>query len=183
MIPTVKPLPMTPFSPKMILSHPVLAPFGLLLLSMTALGSALTSQYAFGMTPCPLCLYQRWPYGIIIALSLIALLMGLKKQDKTVSGLVFLCGLALLAGGAIAFYHVGVEQHWWKSFLEGCTINFDNAQDLLKQIEGTKAARCDEIPWSLFGISMAGYNAIISLIAGPITLIASLLIIRRANGF
>ena len=174
---------MTAFSPKKILSHPVLVPVGLLFLAVTALGSALTSQYAFGLNPCPLCLYQRWPYAIIIGLSLIAVLMGLKNKGKAVSGLVFLCGLALLAGGVIASYHVGVEQHWWKSFLEGCTINFDNTQDLLKQIEGTKAARCDEIPWSMFGISMAGYNAIISLIAVPITLIASLLIVRRANGF
>ena len=174
---------MTAFSPKKILSHPVLVPAGLLFLAVTALGSALTSQYAFGLNPCPLCLYQRWPYAIIIGLSLIAVLMGLKNKDKAVSGLVFLCGLALLAGGVIASYHVGVEQHWWKSFLEGCTINFDNTQDLLKQIEGTKAARCDEIPWSMFGISMAGYNAIISLIAAPISLAASLLIVRRANGF
>lgn len=168
---------------KNLLSHPVLVPAGLFLLAVTALGSALTSQYAFGMNPCPLCIYQRWPYGIIIAISLIALLMGLRKQEKVTAALVFLCGIALLAGGIIAAYHVGVEQHWWKSFLEGCSINFDSAQDLLKQIEGTKAARCDEIPWSLFGISMAGYNAIISLIAGPLTLLSALLIIRRANGF
>lgn len=173
---------MAAFSPKKILSHPVLIPSALLLLAVTALGSALTSQFVFGLNPCPLCLYQRWPYVIIIGLSLIALLMGMKKKDKAVSALVFLCSLALLAGGVIASYHVGVEQHWWKSFLEGCSINFDNAQDLLKQIESTKAARCDEIPWSLFGISMAGYNAIISLIAAPLAVLSALLIIRKANG-
>lgn len=174
---------MPDFSIKALMSHPVLVPGGLLLLAVTALGGALISQYVFGMIPCPLCIYQRWPYAIIIALSLPALFMGLKKKEKAASALVFLCGLALLAGGVIAAYHTGVEQHWWKSFLEGCTINFDSAKDLLKQIESTRAARCDEIPWSMFGISMAGYNALISLIAAPLTLIASLLIVRRANGF
>lgn len=174
---------MIAFFCKKILSDSVLVPAGLLLLAVTALGGALTSQYAFGMNPCPLCIYQRWPYAIIIALSVLALLTSLKKKEKVTSALVFLCGLALLAGGVIAAYHTGVEQHWWKSFLEGCTINFDAGKDLLKQIESTRAARCDEIPWSMFGISMAGYNAIISLIAGPLTLVASLLIVRRANGF
>lgn len=174
---------MTAFPLKNILSHPVFVPAGLLLLAIIALGGAFTSQYAFGLNPCPLCIYQRWPYGIIIILSGTGLLMGLKGKDKAVSGLVFLCGLALLAGGVIAAYHVGVEHHMWKSFLEGCTVDFSNAGDLLKQIEGTKAARCDEIPWSLFGISMAGYNAIISLIAAPLTALSALLIVRKANGF
>lgn len=174
---------MITFFCKKILSDAVLVPAGLFLLAITALGGALTSQYAFGMNPCPLCIYQRWPYGIIIVLSVLALFMGLKKKEKATAVLVFLCGWALLVGGVIAAYHVGVEQHWWKSFLEGCTINFGSGTDLLKQIESTRAARCDEIPWSLFGISMAGYNAIISLIAAPLTLIASLLIVRRANGF
>ena len=173
---------MTVFSLKNILSHPIFIPAGLLFLAIGALGFALTSQYAFGLAPCPLCVYQRWPYAIIIGLSPIALVMGVKKQDKAVAGLVFLSAIALLAGGVIAAYHVGVEQHWWKSFLEGCAINFDDADDLLKQIEGTKAARCDEIAWSLFGISMAGYNAIISLIAAPLTFMSSILIVRRANG-
>ncbi len=173
---------MISFFPKNFISHPVFVPAGLFLLAVSALGFALTSQYAFGLSPCPLCIYQRWPYGIIIGLSLIGVIMGLKKKDKAAAGLVFLCALALLAGGLIAAYHVGVEQHWWKSFLEGCSINFDDSADLLKQIESTKAARCDEIPWSLFGISMAGYNALISLIAAPLTAFSALLIVRKANG-
>lgn len=173
---------MTVFSLKNILSHAVFAPAGLFLLAIGALGFALTSQYAFGLSPCPLCLYQRWPYAIIIALSALGVIMGLKKQDKAVAALVFLSAFSLMAGGVIAAYHVGVEQHWWKSFLEGCAINFDDAGDLLKQIEGTKAARCDEIAWSLFGISMAGYNAIISLMAAALALFSSILIVRGANG-
>lgn len=165
------------------LSHPVLAPAGLLFVAVATLGTALISQYVFGLHPCPLCLYQRWPYAIIIGLSLLALIMGLKNKDKVVSALVFLCGIAFLAGGFIAAYHVGVEQHWWKSFLEGCAVDFSAGQDLLKQIENTQAARCDEIPWSLFGISMAGYNALLSFVAAPLTMLSSLLLIRRANGF
>lgn len=166
-----------------MLSNPVLVPAALLIVAGGALGTALISQYIFGLHPCPLCIYQRWPYVIVIGLSALALLMGIKNKDKAVAALVFLCGLCLLAGGFIAAYHTGVEQHWWASFLEGCTVDFSSGKDLLKQIESSRAARCDEIPWSLFGISMAGYNALISFIAAPLTLGASLLIVRRANGF
>lgn len=168
---------------KNTLSDPILIPAGLVIFAASALGAALISQYGFGMNPCPLCLYQRWPYGIIIVLGALGVLMGLKNKDKIAALLVFLCGLALLTGGYIAAYHVGVEQHWWKSFLEGCTVDFGNAADLLKQIESTRAARCDEIPWSMFGISMAGYNALVSFIAAPLTLLSAVLMVRRANGF
>lgn len=174
---------MTRFSMKNILSSPLYVSAGLFLLAAGALGFALVSQYGFGLKPCPLCVYQRWPYGIIIVLSLMGVVLSVKRQDKAVSAVVFACGMLLLAGGLIAAYHVGVEQHFWKSFLEGCTVNFDNAADLLAQIEGTKAARCDEIPWSLFGISMAGYNAIVSFVAAPVVMLSAVMMVRRANGF
>lgn len=168
---------------KNLLSHPVFVPAGLFLLAAISLGSALTAQYAFGMEPCPLCLWQRWPYGMIAMLASAALIAGRGGHIRIVALLVLLCALNLLVGGVIAFYHVGVEQHWWTSFLEGCTVNLGgSAVDFLKQIESATAARCDQIPWSLFGISMAGYNAIISLIAAPLTGLAALLIIRRSNG-
>ena len=166
-----------------LLSDPILIPAGLFIFAFSALGAALVSQYGFGLNPCPLCIYQRWPYGIIMVLSALGLLLGLKHKDKAVAALVFACGAMFLAGGLIAAYHTGVEQHWWTSFLEGCAVDFSAAKDLLKQIESASAARCDEIPWSLFGISMAGYNALISLIAAPVVCVCALLIVRRANGF
>ncbi|QQG35810.1 MAG: disulfide bond formation protein B [Micavibrio aeruginosavorus] len=168
---------------KNLLSHPVFVPAALFLLVVMSLGSALTAQYGFGMEPCPLCLWQRWPYGIIALLALAALGAARSGHIRFVALLVLLCALTLLAGGVIAFYHVGVEQHWWTSFLEGCAVNLGGtATDFLKQIESTAAARCDQIPWSLFGISMAGYNAIISLTAAPLTALCALLIVRRNNG-
>ncbi len=168
---------------KKLLSTPLFVSLSLLIAAVGALGSALTAQYAFGLAPCPLCIYQRWPFVIIGVLGLLGILFSLKKQDKRASFAIFLAALAFLAGGMIAFYHTGVEQHWWKSVLEGCTVTFDtSAADLLKQIEGTQAARCDVIPWSLFGISMAGYNAIISLLAAPLYALSALLVVRRANG-
>ncbi|MFN3827128.1 MAG: disulfide bond formation protein B [Micavibrio sp.] len=168
---------------KNLLSHPVFVPMGLFFTGIGALGSAFIAQYVFGLAPCPLCIWQRWPYAAIVILGLIGIVMGIKNKPKGSAAVVALASLAFLVGGIIAFYHVGVEQHWWKSMLEGCAANFSgSAADLLKQIESTVAARCDQIPWSLFGISMAGYNAIISLIAAPITLVCALLITRRANG-
>lgn len=168
---------------KKLISHPLYVNLGLILMGVGALGSALTAQYVFGLAPCPLCIYQRWPFVIIAVLGVLGVVFSLKKQEKKASFTIFLAALAFLAGGMIAFYHTGVEQHWWKSVLEGCTVTFDTAAaDLLKQIESTQAARCDVIPWSLFGISMAGYNAIISLLAAPLCALSALLVVRRANG-
>lgn len=169
---------------KNLLSHPVFIPAGLFLLAVISLGSAFTAQYGFGLQPCSLCLLQRWPYGVIAVLALTALGAGYTGHIKIVALLVFLCALSLLTGGIIAAYHVGVEQHWWTSFLEGCTVDLGGSSplDLLKQIESTAAVRCDQIPWSLFGISMAGYNALLSLTAAPVTALAALLIVRRSNG-
>lgn len=169
---------------KNLLSHPVLVPAGLLLLAIVSLGSAFTAQYGFGLEPCSLCLLQRWPYGVIAVLAIAALIAARARHLSIVALLVLLCALSLLVGGIIAAYHVGVEQHWWVSFLEGCAVNLNSASplDLLKQIESTAAVRCDQIPWSLFGISMAGYNALLSLGAAPVTALSALLIIRRRNG-
>ena len=98
--------------------------------------------------------------------------------------MVAICGLAFLAGGALAFHHVGVEQRRWVSIFEECAAPFDIAgsTDLMNLIEAAPAVRCEDIPWQdpILGISMAGYNAIISPIAGIISLVASVCIWKRA---
>lgn len=153
-------------------------------ISLAALIGALTSQYGFGLQPCVLCLYQRWPHLIVVILSLAALLLS-KSHPRTASGFVFLMGITFFVGAFIASFHIGVEQHWWLG-LEGCSMTVDyttGIEEIQKQLAQVPAARCDEIPWSLFGISMAGYNALLSLGLGLFAVISAILTVRRLNGY
>jgi disulfide bond formation protein DsbB len=121
-----------------------------------ALLMALTSQYAFDMEPCILCLYQRAPYVIAAILGLVGYRMALRDHYRACAFMVFLAGIALIANSMLAFYHVGVEQHWWKSAFEACT--FDPTK--IREAAYKPAVPCDQIPWSFMGISMAGYNVL-----------------------
>ena len=139
-----------------LLKRPALV-FSLIIgISAAALTSALTAQYVFGLEPCPLCLYQRVPYALAALLGL----AGLILRGKNSFLIALICGLVFTTGGLIAFYHHGVEQHWWISFIKDCGSSLDSGQDLLAQIENAKAVRCDVIPWAdpVFGWSMAAWN-------------------------
>lgn len=139
------------------------APALILAASIIVLGTALLSQYWGGLQPCKLCIWQRWPYVATIALSLVALLglggIGVRRA------LVALCGAVFAIGAGIAFYHAGVEQGWFagpSSCSGDSTAGAQTVEDLRRMLMAQPVVRCDEIPWSLFGISMAGYNAIVS---------------------
>lgn len=134
---------------------------GIAVISAGALAAALTAQYVYGLQPCILCLYQRAPFVIALVLSLI----GLAFFRKNAAMIAALCALAFAVNAVIAFYHVGVEQHWWVSFLEGCAVP-DLGNDpaaLLENIMNAKPVRCDEIAWvdPVFGQSMAVYNVVL----------------------
>lgn len=139
--------------------------------SAASLIIALIAQYFFDLQPCNLCVIQRWPFVIIIVLSLIGYFAeGKSKIAATIMGLIV---ITFLSNAVIAFYHSGVERKWWKSFLEGCSVpQLDgNADQILAQIQMiTKAVRCDEIPWAdpIFGLSMANYNVAFCLGLGII---------------
>lgn len=153
-------------------------------ISLISLIGALTSQYAFGMEPCTLCIYQRFPHLIVVIFSLLAIFLW-KNFPKFSTSLVFFTGISFLTGFAIAFFHTGVEQHWW-SGMEACTMTVDytaSIEEIQKQLASAPVVRCDEIPWSLFGISMAGYNALLSLGMGLFAILASVLTVRRINGY
>ena len=128
-----------------------------LTMSGVVLGAALASQYWGGLAPCELCLLQRWPWAAAIAVALVALVAGSRPALPWVA-LVF---AALFAFGVtIAFYHVGVEQHWFAG-PSACTASATGAttlEDMKRQILGTAPVLCDRVQWSLFGVSMAGWN-------------------------
>ena len=127
--------------------------------SAAMLGGAFAFQYIGGLAPCQLCLYQRWPHAAAILIGVLALATGWR-------GLAWAGALAALATAAIGVFHVGVEQLWWEG-LATCTagsISGISTADLLDPTKDVAAVvRCDEIAWSLFGISMAGWNVILSL--------------------
>ena len=136
---------------------------------IAALGSAalllgaLAFQYLGGLAPCKLCIWQRWPHGIAVVLGLVAML-GLVRPAALAGA------AAMLVGSGIGVYHAGVEQGWWQG-PDTCTsspIDGLSTQDLLNQILAAPVVRCDEIAWSLMGISMAGWNAILSLVLAGI---------------
>jgi disulfide bond formation protein DsbB len=133
--------------------------FVVLMLSVAALASAFTAQYGFGLRPCQLCLYQRVPYGVAIFLALLGL--GLRLDAKRMAIVVALCGVAFVADGGLALYHVGVEQHWWAgpTSCSGGLGTVHSVEDLAALLsKPIDIPSCDKVAWSLFGISMAGYN-------------------------
>ena len=146
--------------------------------SIAVLGAALLSQYVGGLQPCVLCLYQRVPYALIIALCALALLpmmMGSAPAQQWARIALTLSGLIFLAGAAIAGFHIGVEQGWWQG-TSGCTGPDTSAMtidELREHLLAAPVVRCDEVAWSLFGISMAGYNLLASLALAVVSLFAA----------
>lgn len=152
----------------MIVSDIAARPVALLLVAVSAgsLGGAFAFQYLGGLAPCVLCIYQRYPHGIVIGLAVAALLV-LPGRPRVATWLLLLAGAVLLAGAGIAAFHVGVEQQWWQGTAECGAGGTPDSLDALKaQIFAQPVVRCTDIAWEMFGISMAGYNFLISAAAG-----------------
>lgn len=141
-----------------------------LLGSAGLLAGAFAFQYIGGMAPCQLCLWQRWPHAAAVLIGVVALLTGWR-------GLAWAGALAALATAGIGGFHVGVEQGWWEG-LATCTagsISGISTADLLNPAADVAApVRCDAIAWQMFGISMAGWNMLVSLGLAGIWVIAAL---------
>lgn len=139
------------------------APLLILVAAMTVLTTAIVFQYGLELLPCVLCLWQRVPYLLAIPLAILALFRPPGSPLRTLA--LALCALAFVLGAGTAIYHVGVEQHWW-SGTSGCgapPVGTLTAAELRAQILAAPVVRCDVVVWSLFGISMAGYNVPVSL--------------------
>jgi disulfide bond formation protein DsbB len=137
----------------------------LLIISATAvIATALASEIFGGLVPCALCLQQRWPYYIAIPILIVC---GLARGSAPASSapLLALVGLIFLVGAGLGAYHAGVEYKWWAgpSGCGGGTSLADNTRALLQALQNEKVVRCDEAAFTLFGLSMAGYNFLASL--------------------
>jgi disulfide bond formation protein DsbB len=140
-------------------------PFFVLTASAVVLGGALISQYWGGLAPCELCLMQRWPWVAAIVIALIAIMVG---SESLLSWLALVLTAVFAVGCALAFYHVGVERHWFAgpSTCTGAATAADTVEALKARILGQMPVRCDEPAWSLWGISLAGWNLLASLVMG-----------------
>ena len=132
------------------------------------LGSALLSQYWGGLAPCELCLLQRWPWAAAIVISLIAIIAG---KRAVLSWVALLLAAVFAVGSALAFYHVGVEKQWFAgpNACIGAATAADTVEALKARILGQMPVRCDEPAWSLWGISLAGWNLLASLVMGSLS--------------
>ena len=155
------------------------APLALLLVSLAVVGAALLSQYWGGLQPCELCLYERWPYYAVAALALVALAVG--RRDLSRAALV-LAALIFVASAALAFYHVGVEQHWFAgpTACTGPALDMSSPDALRAQLLATPPVRCDAVQWSWFGVSLAGFNLMASLLLVLASLVAAARLRRTA---
>ncbi len=144
-----------------------------LLLPTALLAGALGSQYFGGLHPCEMCYWQRWPHGVAIVLALLAFTASAQSQRSR--ALTLLAALAIAASGAVGVYHAGVEAKIFQGFTQ-CTAfgRGLSPAELLKQISQAPLVRCDEVQFRFLGISMAGWNAILSLTGASLILVLSL---------
>ena len=127
--------------------------------SAALLLGAFAFQHLGGLAPCKLCIWQRYPHVAAIALGALALIVPLPI-------LIALGALAALITTGIGGYHVGVEQGWWEGPTTCSSAPVDNLDPnaLFDQIMAAPLVRCDEIAWQFAGLSMAGWNMVISLV-------------------
>ena len=145
-----------------------------LLLPLGLLGGALGSQYLGGLHPCEMCYWQRWPHAAAIVLALVA--FAYPAESRNARTLTLLAALAIAVSGAIGVYHAGVEEKIFEGFTQ-CTAlpgKGLSTADLLKKITHAPLIRCDQVQFRFLGISMAGWNAILSLGGTALILILSL---------
>ena len=133
-------------------------------IAAATLATAYASQYLGGLEPCQLCLYQRWPWWGVLAIAGAGLWP--KTGDRFRRSLTGLCGAILLAGAALAFFHAGVEQGWWEGLASCGGGAVPDSLAEMRKLMHQPIVRCDQPAWTLFGVSMAGYNGLASLVAG-----------------
>lgn len=144
------------------------SPAALAVLAAAMLAAAFAFEHLGGLAPCALCWWQRYAWMAVLALALPAVALG----GRAGAALFALAALAALAGGGIAAYHVGVEQHWWTGTAQCGTAPGAAAsvEDRLRQLLAAPVVRCDEIAWTFAGLSMAAWNGAIAALAGGLAL-------------
>lgn len=130
--------------------------------SAALLAGAFAFQYIGGLAPCHLCLVQRWPHAAAVVVGALMLVLGRGVLGRV---LPWAGALAALTTAGYGAYHTGVERKWWLGPTT-CTsgdIGALSAKDLLAQIQAAPVVQCDQVAWSMLGLSMASWNMVLSL--------------------
>ena len=143
--------------------HYALLAFGL---AFAAIAGAWGFEAA-GIAPCELCLLQRWPYYIGVPFAaLLGLAMPVLPNGTGRAGLLLLA-LLFVASAGLGIYHAGVEWGFWQG-PAACTGSFKFGGDLLADLKNTKVVRCDAVAIRILGLSLAGWNVLVSLVIAAV---------------
>jgi disulfide bond formation protein DsbB len=151
----------------MIAARPVAAAA----LAVAAMGAATIAgawffEYGLGLRPCPLCLEQRYPYYFAVPLALmVALGDHAGASRKVLFGALLAIAAGMLWNAGLGVYHSGIEWGWWIGPQEcaGAIGDLGSARNLAERLQSINVVRCDQAPWRFLGLSLAGYNVLISL--------------------
>ena len=155
-------------SPARLSADPALvAALAIAFIAADTLAGAWFFQLVLDIRPCPLCLEQRYAYYLALPLALVVAFAAARGAPRQVvlAGLAVLL-LAALANAWLGGYHAGVEWKFWQGPTDcsGPIVDFSKAGNLLEQLDKVKVVRCDEVQWRFLGLSLAGYNVLISLL-------------------
>ena len=144
------------------------------LISSSMLLSAFYLEYFHDAFPCDLCITQRWFHALIISYSLIAIFI---HEKKFLANKFILIGLSItwIASSVAGLYHFGIEMNYWNGPDE-CSSSIDFSKDLLKYLLNKSPIKCDEVMFKILGLSLAGWNALMSFV---MFLIVSVFLIKK----
>lgn len=128
-----------------------------------ALIAAWYFQLVVGLAPCPLCLDQRIPYYVGIPVALIAFALATSRREGAARLVLWVLFILMLVNVGLASYHAGVEWRLWPGPTSCTGAPVATTGDILSAIKGARVPRCDEAAWRLFGLSMAGWNALLAM--------------------
>jgi disulfide bond formation protein DsbB len=159
-------------SPARLSADPALvAALAIAFIAADTLAGAWFFQLVLDIRPCPLCLEQRYAYYLAVPLGLVVAFGAYRGAPRPVllAGLAILA-LAALANAGLGAYHAGVEWQFWQGPTDcsGPIADLGSAGTLLQRLDAVKVIRCDEVQWRFLGLSLAGYNVLISLLMAAI---------------
>jgi disulfide bond formation protein DsbB len=147
------------------------AALAIMLVAGATLAGAWFFQLVLDILPCPLCLEQRYAYYLAVPVAALVAFAANRgvARPLLVAGLVILA-IAALGNAGLGAYHAGVEWGLWQGPTDctGPVGNLGSAGDLLKRLDTVKVVRCDEVQWRFLGVSLAGYNVLISWLMAAI---------------
>jgi disulfide bond formation protein DsbB len=153
---------------------PLQAALGVLILAFATIASAWIFEWA-GYLPCELCLMQRWAYYAGVPLAALVALVAARGPHSLAGAGLALLGLVFIGSMVFGVYHAGVEWGFWPG-PTGCTgalTRADSMADFLKQLETTKVVRCDAVAIRILGLSLAGWNAVMSAAVAALALLGA----------